>query len=58
MSADEQSIARSRFARLGAFCQCLGEREGDDVRIGDILSKEDAQVVWREAAATAAKTSP
>jgi hypothetical protein len=57
MSADEQPSALTRFARLSAFCQALGERDGE-LRIGDILSEEEARAVWREAAATAAKTSP
>ena len=50
-SADEQPSARTRFARLGRFCQCLGERVGD-VRIGDILSEEEAQAVWQATATT------
>jgi hypothetical protein len=50
MDADEQCSARSRFAHLATFCRCLGERDGD-VRIGDILSEEEAQAVWRETAA-------
>ena len=56
MSADEQPSALTRFARLNAFCQALGER--GELRIGDILSEEEARAVWREAAATAAKTPP
>jgi hypothetical protein len=48
MSADEQPSALSRFARLSAFCQGLGERDGE-LRIGDILSEDEAQAVWREA---------
>jgi hypothetical protein len=56
ISADEQPSALSRFARLGAFCQGLGKHDGE-LRIGDILSEEEAQAVWREAAATTAKTS-
>jgi hypothetical protein len=57
MSADEQPSALNRFARLSAFCQNLGERDGE-LCIGDLLSEEEAQAVWREAAATAAKTRP
>jgi hypothetical protein len=53
LSADEKPSARTRFARLGIFCQCLGERDGD-VRIGDILSEEEAQSVWRKTAALSA----
>jgi hypothetical protein len=47
LSTDEQPAARARFARLRAFCDRLGERVAD-MRIGDVMSEEDAQTAWRE----------
>jgi hypothetical protein len=41
--------ARVRFARLIAFCERLGDRIGD-TRIGDVMSEEEAQKVWRDTA--------
>jgi hypothetical protein len=45
LSADEQPSALARFARLSAFCECLGDRIGD-TRIGDVMSEEEAQKAW------------
>ena len=49
LSADEQSSARVRFARLSVFCKRLRDRSGD-TRIGDVLSEEEAQKAWRDTA--------
>jgi hypothetical protein len=43
---DEQSAARTRFARLNAFCQCLGDG-ASDVQVGYKLSEEEAKVAWQ-----------
>jgi hypothetical protein len=49
LSADDRPGARARFARLIAFCERLGARIGD-TRIGDVMSEEEAQEVWRDTA--------
>jgi hypothetical protein len=49
LSADDRAGARIRFARLIAFCERLGDRIGD-TRIGDVMSEEEAQKVWRDTA--------
>jgi hypothetical protein len=49
LSADDRPGARTRFARLIAFCERLGDRIGD-TRIGDVMSEEEGQKVWRETA--------
>jgi uncharacterized protein DUF3606 len=47
-SKDELAAAVA-FARLNAFCKRLGDRIGD-TRIGDVLSEEEAQKAWQDAA--------
>jgi hypothetical protein len=49
MSGEEQAIARTRFARLCAFYQRLGEG-ASDVQVGCMLSEEEARDVWRATA--------
>jgi len=43
---DEQSGARTRFARLNAFCRGLGDGAGE-VQVGHKLSEEEATDAWQ-----------
>jgi hypothetical protein len=42
--------SRARIAHLSRFLTCLGELVSADTKVGDALTPEEVQAIWRETA--------